>query len=65
MCDYKAIPNGNNSFFLEYDDKRYCFSYCQCVAGIVDGKYEEYDGYKYYSRTSCKHKKAFRNYYGV
>lgn len=61
----KLINKAPNCQFVEADNGIvYCFSYGERVADIRDGKYTEYDGPKYYSRTSCKHKKMFREYYG-
>lgn len=63
----KLINMGPNVQFVEDDfDCIHCFSYGSEVAAINEKecKYVEYDGPKYYSRTSCKHKKMFRDYYG-
>ena len=61
----KCTKNGSNYFFIELGDNKYCFSYTSCVAAIINGTYEEYDGDKYYSPTSNKHKALFRAYYNV
>lgn len=41
----------------------YCFSYGSLVASIINGVYQEYEGEKYFSTTSCKHKTQFRREY--
>ena len=56
---------GNNHFFIEHDDNKYCFSYGKNVASIIDGCYIEYSGDKYNSATSNKHKAAFRRFYNI
>ena len=57
--------HGNKYFFVEQDGNAYCFSYTSCVAAIIDGEYIEYQGDKYFSVTSNRHKSIFRKYYGV
>ena len=62
----KVRQRGANCTFVELDDgSKHCFSYNQCVASIINGKYTEYKGEKYYSRTSNKHKSMFRRFYNV
>lgn len=61
----KCSQFGNNYFFVEDNGNKYCFSYGQNVASIIDGVYIEYQGDKYYSATSNKHKAKFREYYNV
>ena len=52
--------------FVDTDDgNHYCFSYDQLVAAIIDGVYVEYDGDKFFSNTSCRHKAKFREQYNV
>lgn len=60
----KLINKAPNCQFLEDGPNKHCFSYGHEVAAILKGKYMEFQGEKYYSRTSCKHKKMFREYYG-
>jgi len=61
----KLVNAGPNVQFVEDDEGDvHCFSYGQEVAAITDEGYIEFNGPKYYSRTSCKHKKMFRDYYG-
>lgn len=52
-------------FVDAYDGNHYCFSYDQLVAAIIDGVYVEYDGDKFFSNTSCRHKAAFRREFNV
>ncbi len=59
----EVVMNGANCVFIELNGNVYCYSYGQKVAAIIDGEYIEYQGDKYYSRTSCKHKSQFRKYY--
>lgn len=65
----KCIQNGPNYFFLEIGEVKYCFSYTACVAMIAPGingmEYTEFTGPNYFSKTSNKHKKSFRDYYGI
>ena len=61
----KCTYNGSNCFFIENDGNCYCFSYTSLVAAIINGEYVEYQGDKYYSTTSNKHKAMFRRYYNV
>lgn len=57
---------GSNYCFLEVSSgNAACFSYGKLVAAIIDGEYVEFQGEKFYSRTSNKHKGYFRSYYGV
>ena len=61
----KLINKGPNVQFVEDDlGDIHCFSYGSEVAAIIGYKYIEYQGEKFNSRTSCKHKKMFRDYYG-
>lgn len=60
-------PKGSltNCIFVEDDlGDFHCFSYGSEVAAIKGYQYIEYDGPMYYSRTSNRHKKLFREYYG-
>lgn len=62
-----TTPRGSltNCVFVEDDlGDRHCFSYGQEVAVIRGRNYIEFNGPQYYSRTSCRHKKLFREYYG-
>lgn len=61
----KCTQFGNNYFFIDHEGNKYCFSYGQNVASIIDGIYIEYNGDQYHSATSNKHKAKFRNYYNV
>ena len=61
----KCSHYGSNHFFVEHDGNKYCFSYGENVASIIDGCYIEYSGDKYYSATSNKHKAAFRGFYNI
>jgi len=62
----KIVYNGNNAVFMIDDQQNcHCFSYQSEVAAIIDGKYVEYDGPQFYSRTSNKHKSMFRAQFGV
>ena len=58
-------PMKNLCFTIEEDGKCHFISYNSEVAAIIDGKYVEFDGPQYYSRTSCKHKSMFRTHFGV
>lgn len=61
----KLINMAPNCQFVEDDHGNvHCFSYGSEVAVIKNGKYEEFSGPMYYSRTSNRHKKLFREYYG-
>ena len=51
--------------YITDDEGTYCYSYGSRVASIINGKYVEYEGYRYFSNTSCRHKAQFRRYYGV
>lgn len=55
---------GNNYFFVD-DGDQYCFSYGQLVAMIRDGEYIEFQGDRYFSQSSCRHKAKFRKRYNV
>ena len=62
-----VTPKGSltNCVFVEDDHgAAHCFSYGSEVAVIKNGQYTEFNGPMYYSRTSNKHKKLFREYYG-
>ena len=61
----KCSQVGSNYFFIEHEGNKYCFSYGENVASIIDGCYIEYQGDKYYSATSNKHKAAFRRQYNI
>ena len=50
---------------IEEGNSKKCFSYGSLVAEIKDGRYIEYDGERFYSRTSNRHKAEFRRWYGV
>jgi len=57
---------GVNHFVIK--DKKgnlYCFSYGENVASVINGEYIEYQGDKYYSKTSVTHKNRFKAYYGI
>ena len=55
----------NCVFVVDDNANAYCFSYGSLVAAIKDNTYIEYDGEKYYSRTSNRHKAQFRRHFGV
>ena len=62
----KIVYNGSNCVFIIDDEHNcHCFSYTSEVAAIIDGKYVEYDGPQFYSRTSNKHKAMFRAHFGL
>jgi len=62
----KLVNAGNNvAFVIDESGNCHCFSYGSEVAAIIDGKYVEYDGPQYYSRTSNKHKAMFRTHFGI
>ena len=61
----KCTKHGSNYFFIEIGSTKYCFSYTSCVAAIINDEYIEYQGDRYYSPTSNKHKALFRAYYNV
>lgn len=62
----KIAYNGSNCvFLLDGNGNAHCFSYTSEVAAIIDGQYIEYQGDKFYSRTSNKHKAMFRKHFGV
>ena len=61
----KCPQFGDHYFFIEHEDNKYCFSYGQNVAAIIHGVYIEYQGDKYYSPTSNKHKAIFRKRYNI
>lgn len=66
MSEMKLIqPMNNCAFLIEPEGDCHCFSYCHEVAAIIDGKYVEFDGPQYYSRTLNKHKTMFRNHFGI
>lgn len=58
-------PINNCCFVIDDSGNCHCFSYNSEVAAIIDGKYVEYEGEKFYSRTSNKHKTMFRNHFDV
>lgn len=51
--------------YITDEEGTHCYSYGSKVASIINGKYIEYEGYRYFSNTSCRHKAQFRRYYGV
>ena len=55
----------NCIFVVDDDGNKHCFSYGEEVAAIMGDMYVEYDGPMYYSRTSCRHKAAFRRYFNI
>ena len=62
----KIKQQGANCTFVELDDgTKHCYSYNSLVASIIKNKYIEYDGDKFYSSTSRKHKAKFRRFYNV
>lgn len=61
----KCTQIGSNHFFIEHEGNKYCFSYGENVASIIGGVYIEYDGDKYYSASSRRHKAEFRRKYNV
>lgn len=40
----KCSQFGNNYFFIEHEGNKYCFSYGENVASIINGIYIEYNG---------------------
>ena len=58
-------PMANLAFVIGDNGNCHCFSYASEVAAIIDGKYVEYDGPQFYSRTSNKHKAMFRAHFGL
>ena len=61
----KSIYICPNCFFIEHEDDKYCFSYYKNVAAIINGNYIEFQGDKFYSKTSRIHKSKFKKYYNV
>ena len=62
----KLIDVTNHCAFVIDDQQNcHCFSYGEEVAAIINGEYVEYNGYKYYSQTSNRHKSMFRVHFGV
>ena len=60
----EVVKAGTNYMFLEDGNNAYCFSYGKRVAAIIDGEYVEYEGDRFNSVTSKKHKGMFRKHYG-
>lgn len=58
-------PIANCAFLIDDNGNAHCFSYQSEVAAIIDGKYEEYQGYQFFSRTSNKHKNMFKAHFGL
>lgn len=61
----KCSQIGSNHFFIEHEGNKYCFSYGENVAAIIHGVYVEYQGDKYYSASSNRHKAEFRRKYNI
>lgn len=56
----------NCIYVLDEDGTIHCMSYGQEVARITNnGEYIEYNGDMFYSRTSVRHKNAFKKYFNI
>lgn len=56
----------NVEFVVGDDNTKHCMSYGSEVAMIDrDGKYIEFNGTNFYSKTSVRHKNVFKKYYNV
>lgn len=63
----KIVRQKTNCFFVETDaGTKHCISYDQEVAAIdAKGKYTEFSGDRYFSKSSVTHKNMFKRHYGV